>query len=87
MPLTMLHEYPSPAAAIATSILGLAVIGLGFAVYRRSQLAAWILVAFALYDTAARILQGHTGFLMPGLLFAFALCAAISLRKQTQPSQ
>jgi hypothetical protein len=84
MPLTT--AYPSPTVAITTSILGLLVIGLGYAVYRRSLLAAWILVAFSLFDVVSRIIHGHSGFIMPGLLFLFALNAAISLRKPMQVS-
>jgi hypothetical protein len=80
----MLREYPSLAAAIGTSILGLVVIGLGYGVYRRSPLAAWGLVFFALIDVASRILQGHSGYLIPGTLSVLALRAAISLRKPTQ---
>lgn len=84
MPFAMLHEYPSLASAILTSILGLAVIGLGYGVYRRSRAAAWILVGFALFDMLSRLVQGHTGFLMPGILLAFSLTSAISMHKQMQ---
>ena len=81
-----LREYPSRSSAIFTSILGLAVIALGFAVYRRSRLAAWILVGFSLLDVLSRILKGHNGYLMPGVLFVFALNAAIALRRPIQVS-
>jgi hypothetical protein len=86
MPFAMLREYPSVQAAILTSVLGIAVVGLGYGVYRRSKLAAWILVVFALFDMLSRLVQGHSGYLMPGILFAFALTAAISMRRQTQIS-
>jgi hypothetical protein len=86
MPFAMLREYPSLAAAILTSLLGLAVIGLGFGVYRRSRLAAWVLVVFALFDVLSRLVQRHSGYLMPGILFALALASAISMRRQTQIS-
>ena len=77
---------PSFAAAILTSLSGVIVIGLGFAVYRRSQIAAWLLVAFALSDLAARIVGGRSGLVMPIPLLAFSLLAAMYLRKQAKAS-
>lgn len=67
MPFAMLREYPSLASAILTSFLGLATIGLGYGVYRRSRVAAWILVGLALFDMLSRFVQGHSGYLMPGI--------------------
>jgi len=82
----LMTAYPSRTVAIATSVLGLVVIGLGYAVYRRSRLAAWILVGFSLFDVAYRIILRHSFDLPAGLLFAFALTAAISMRKPIQVS-
>ena len=82
----MAEQRPSFAAAILTSLSGVIVIGLGFAVYRRSQIAAWLLVAFALSDLAARIVGGRSGLVMPIPLLAFSLLAAMYLRKQAKAS-
>jgi hypothetical protein len=82
MPLILMAEYPSTAAAVGTSVLGVVVIAAGFAVYKRKRWAAWGLVVFALIDVAARAVQGYTGYLMPALLFAFALTAAIKLGRE-----
>jgi|HubBroStandDraft_5_1064220.scaffolds.fasta_scaffold1625248_1 hypothetical protein len=52
---------------------------LGFAVLRGHRWAAWSLVAIALLDIVTRAMLGHSGYLMPGLLLAFALTAAIRI--------
>jgi hypothetical protein len=62
----------------------LVVIALGFGVYRRKQVPAWILVGCAVFDVASRIFLGHGGFVMPGILFAFALIALLAMRREAQ---
>ena len=85
MPFVTTEQRPSLAAAILSSLSGVIVVGLGFAVYRRSQTAAWLLVAFALIDLAVRIV-GRPSLVMPFPLLAFALLAAMYLRKQAKAS-
>ena len=80
--LPLLQDYPSSWAAILTSLLGLMTIGVGYAAYRRKQWAAWVLVAFALVDIGAEEIVRASGYIMPGVLFAFALTSAIALRNE-----
>lgn len=86
MPLIMTEQMPSLTYSIVTSLSGAIVVGLGFAVYRRSQIAAWLLVAIALGEVGVRIVGGHGGLMMPFPLLAFSLLAAMYLRKQAKAS-
>jgi len=78
------QEFPTPTMAILTSILGVAVIALGYGVYRRKQFAAWAFVAFSALDVGARILSHGSGYIMRGLLFWDALASAVVLRREAQ---
>jgi hypothetical protein len=84
LPLIVPEQYPTRAILILTSVLGLVMIALGVAIYRRRQWAAWTLVAFALFDIGTRAILRQSGFLMPIILLAFALTAAIQLRCDTR---
>jgi hypothetical protein len=86
LPFVATAEYPSLGIAIAISILGAIQVALGFAVRRRSQMAAWGLVVFALLDILIRISTGTTGFLMPLILLVLSFPAAIYLRRQSLPT-
>jgi uncharacterized membrane protein len=86
MPFLVPEEYPSQPAMIGTSILGIATILFGLAVYRRKQWAAWSLVGFSIFDIATRIILGHSGALMPIILLLFSLNAAMSLRREAHSS-
>lgn len=81
VPFLVLAEYPSVVAAVATSLSGAAVVGLGYAVYRGKGWAAWTLVVFAVVDIVARNVHERGGFLMPLILIFAALSAASSLSK------
>ena len=82
LPFIISNEFPSHKAAVVTMGFGVLTIVLGFLVYKRIRWAAWALVILALLDTAARAIQGHSGYLMPGLMLAFALTAAVKLGRE-----
>ena len=85
MPFVTTEQMHSLTYLILSSLSGAIVVGLGFAVYRRRQTAAWLLVALALIDMAGLIVQGLP-ILMPFPLLAFSLLAAMYFRKQAKAS-
>jgi hypothetical protein len=81
MPILSYAEYGSLGTALLTSLSGALIIALGFGVYRRSELAAWLLVVFGFIDIVSRIVLGPKGPLMPMILLGLSLWAAIYLRR------
>jgi hypothetical protein len=75
-------EYPTQIVAALTAVLGLFAIALGYFTYRRREWAAWVLVGFSIFDAVSRVWAGHTGYLIPILLFAFAFNAGFQLHKE-----
>jgi hypothetical protein len=66
---------------VVAVISGLIIIGLAFGVRRRSQIAAWSLVAAGLLDAVNRLYNHQSGFLLPAILLVAASRAALFLRK------
>ena len=81
MSLVIADEYSSVALAIVTGIVGMLTIATAFAVRRGKEWAIWVLLLVAVLDIVGRITNGHSGFLMPGLLVIFAAHAAIVMRR------
>jgi len=80
IPFFNIDEYGSVAIALATSILGAVVVSLAICLYYSSQRAAWGLVIFAIFDIISRIVQQHSGYLMPLILLGLAVRSANYLR-------
>jgi len=83
--LLVFSNHSSLKIVAATSFFGaVGIIALGFGVYRRDRWAAWGLVAYAATDVAARAAHGRGGEILPGILLALALIAAISLWREAK---
>jgi hypothetical protein len=78
-------SYASESSAIGTSLNGVIIIVLGYAVCRGKAKAAWALVALALLDIGSRAYQGWDGYLMPGILLLAALSATGPLKPRQAP--